>query len=196
MPQLNPGAVLDRHDLTTINGQPVPIPDAERLVHLQFRRYAGCPVCNLHLRSFASRQDEILAAGVCEVVVFHSRRETMLEFQGQLPFAAIADPERKLYSEFGVGTMSPLVALDPRSWRAAARGLSRAPSLRGAAGRGEQHLGQPADFLISSDGRILAAKYGTRADDHWSVDELLGLAEDSNVTAVIKASDVIVATGD
>jgi len=76
---------------------------------------ASCPVCNLHLRSFASRHDEIMAAGVREVVVFHSRRETMLEFQGQLPFAAIADPERKLYSEFGVGNMSPLVALDPRS---------------------------------------------------------------------------------
>jgi peroxiredoxin len=176
MTQLNAGDVLSRHDLATITGQPVQIPDAERLVHLQFRRYAGCPVCNLHLRSFASRHDEVLAARVREVVVFHSRPETMLEFQGQLPFAAVADPERKLYGEFGVENMSPLVAMDPRSWRAAARALSRAPSLRGAAGRGEQHLGQPADFLIGSDGQILAAKYGKRADDHWSVDELLGLA--------------------
>jgi hypothetical protein len=26
------------------------IPEPDRLVHLQFRRYAGCPICNMHLR--------------------------------------------------------------------------------------------------------------------------------------------------
>ncbi|HTS99425.1 MAG TPA: peroxiredoxin-like family protein [Streptosporangiaceae bacterium] len=176
MNQHKPGDVLHPHDLTDIHGKPVRIPDAERLVHLQFRRYAGCPVCNLHLRSLAARHDEIVAGGISEVAVFHSRPETMLEFQGQLPFRVIADPERRLYAEFGVGMMSPLVALDPRSWRAAGRAISRAPSLRGARGRGEQHLGQPADFLIAPDGRILAVKYGQRVDDHWSVDDLLDLA--------------------
>jgi hypothetical protein len=37
-------------------------------------------------------------------------------------------------------------------------------------------LGLPADFLIASDGRILAAKYGRHANDQWEVDELLQLA--------------------
>ncbi|WP_258958033.1 hypothetical protein [Streptomyces leeuwenhoekii] len=31
----------------------------------------------------------------------------------------------------------------------------------------------PADFLIASDGRVLAAKYGEHVYDQWSVDELL-----------------------
>jgi hypothetical protein len=48
-------------------------------------------------------------------------------------------------------------------------------SLRGAAGLGEKHLGLPADLLIGSDGRVLATKYGSHADDQWSVDELLDL---------------------
>ena len=100
----------------------------------------------------------------------------MLEFQGQLPFAVIADPARRLYAEFGVGTMSPLAALNPRSWVVAARALIRADSLRGATGKGEKRLGLPADFLIRSDGQILAAKYGTYADDQWPVDKLLDLA--------------------
>lgn len=152
------------------------IPDSDRLIHLQFRRYAGCPVCNLHLRSFARRHDDLVAAGIREVAVFHSSAATMREFQGQLPFAVVADPGRTLYAEFGVGTMSPLAALNPRSWRAAARALTRAPSLRGAAGRGEKHLGLPADFLIGPGGRVRAAKYGRIVDDHWSVDELLALA--------------------
>jgi peroxiredoxin len=176
MTQLHAGDVLSRHDLITINGEPAPVPDAGRLVHLQFRRYAGCPVCNLHLRSFAARHDELVAAGIREVVVFHSRAETMREFQGQLPFAAIADPEKKLYAEFGVETMSPWLGLDPRSWLAAGRAITRAPSLHGAAGHGEQHMGLPADFLVGRDGQILAAKYGRRVDDHWCVDELLHLA--------------------
>jgi len=179
--------VLNRRELVDIHGDLVRVPDLRRLVHLQFRRYAGCPVCNLHLRSIALRHDEILAAGIHEVVVFHSSAETMLGFQGGLPFAAIADPEKKLYAEFGVEKMSPMAALmaalSPRSWRAAGRALMRAPSLRGAAGRGEEHLGLPADFLIGPDGRVLAARYGKYVDDQWSVDELLDLAKNTQQMA-------------
>src|SRR5258708_18226813 len=114
MTQLNIGDTVRRRELNNIHGNTVRIPDTERLVHLQFRRYAGCPACNVHLWSIGRRHDEILAAGIREVVVFHSKRETMLEFQGELPFAAIADPDKKLYAEFGVGKMSPLSAFDPR----------------------------------------------------------------------------------
>jgi peroxiredoxin len=176
MPRLKVGDVVRSHELTTIHGNLARIPDPDRLLHLQFRRYAGCPACNVHLRSIARRHGELLAAGISEVVVFHSRRETMLDFQGALPFAAIADPGKKLYAEFGVGTMSPLSAFDPRSWRAVYRALTRSPSLRGAMGKGEAHMGLPADFLIGADGAILAVKYGAYVDDHWSVDELLALA--------------------
>ena len=62
--------VTDR-ELLTVTGR-IRVPDANRLVHLQFRRFAGCPICNLHLRSGARRHDEIAAAGIREVVVFHS----------------------------------------------------------------------------------------------------------------------------
>jgi peroxiredoxin len=190
MTRVNVDDVLNHRELVTIHGEPVQIPEPQRLVHLQFRRYAGCPVCNLHLRSIALRHEEIFAAGILEVVVFHSRADTMLGFQGGLPFAAIADPEKKLYAEFGVEKMSPRVALmaalSPRSWLAAGRALWRAPSLRGAAGKGEEHLGLPADFLIGPRGRVLAAKYGEYVDDHWSVDELLDLAK--NARHIVGAS--------
>jgi hypothetical protein len=190
MTRVNVEDVLYHRELVTIQGDPVQIPEPQRLMHLQVRRYAGCPVCNLHLRSIARRHEEILAAGIHEVVVFHSSAETMLEFQGELPFAAIADPQKKLYAEFGVEKMSSLAALiaalTPRSWRAASRALRRAPSLRGAAGKGEEHLGLPADFLIGPSGRVLAAKYGEYVDDQWSVDELLDLAK--NARHIVGAS--------
>ncbi|MQA85261.1 MAG: redoxin domain-containing protein [Streptosporangiales bacterium] len=179
MTEVHVGEVLNRLELATIHGEPVRIPEPQRLVHLQFRRYAGCPICNLHLRSISRRYDEILAAGIHEVVVFHSSAETMLELQGELPFAAIADPEKRLYAEFGVESSAKSV-LNPRAWLAAVRAfvptVTRPRGMRGAAGNGEGHLGLPADFLIGPDGRILATKYGQHADDQWSVDELLDLA--------------------
>ncbi|MEE3918755.1 hypothetical protein V2I01_10735 [Micromonospora sp. BRA006-A] len=55
-----------------MTGTGVDLPDPDRLIHLQFRRFAGCPVCNLHLRSIVRRHAEIEAAGVREVVLFHS----------------------------------------------------------------------------------------------------------------------------
>ncbi|WBB48573.1 peroxiredoxin-like family protein [Verrucosispora sp. WMMA2044] len=173
MAKLHNGQVLARFDLTTITGQPVQIPDPDRLVHLQFRRFAGCPICNLHLRSITRRHDEIVAAGVREVAVFHSTAAAMQPYQGDLPFATIADPDRRLYVRFGVDA-SPWAVLHPRTWIAALRGVAAGNAAPPA--QGESALGLPADFLIGTDGRVLAHKYGRHADDQWSVDELLHLA--------------------
>jgi peroxiredoxin len=173
------GDIIASRELATIHGEVVFVPQPEDLVHLQFRRFAGCPICNLHLRSFTSRHDELLQAGIREVVVFHSSVEAMLEFQSELPFAAIADPTKSLYREFGVESslrsMFNLPAL-----RAAARAipssLKRRPSFKGFFGIGEEHFQYPGDFLIAPDGRVVAAKYGDHANDQWSVDEVISLA--------------------
>jgi hypothetical protein len=90
------------------------------------------------------------------------------------PFAVIADPVRKLYKEFGVESSIRSI-LRPAAWRAAARGF-RWHKVGGALAPRENHLGQPADFLIGADGTVLARKYGVHADDQWSVDEVLELA--------------------
>jgi hypothetical protein len=163
--------------LTAIDGAAVPLPDPDRLVHLQFRRFAGCPVCNLHLRTFVARHDEIEAAGVREVVVFHSPREELVEHAGDLPFAVVADPDKHLYREYGIES-SPRALLHPRAWpgivRAIVTGLRRGdkhPARQVVGGR----LGLPGDFLIAPDGRTLASKRGVHANDQWSVDELLAL---------------------
>jgi alkyl-hydroperoxide reductase/thiol specific antioxidant family protein len=173
--------VIAERELVTISGELVSVPDAEQLVHLQLRRFAGCPICSLHLHSIVRRHDDIVAAGVREVVVFHSTAEEFLGHEADLPFPVIADPDRRLYAEFGVGS-SPRALLNPRAWWPTLRGLSRAvraivrkhqpaPVAHPHGGR----LGLPADLLIASDGRVLACKYGAHAYDQWSVDELLAL---------------------
>ena len=182
MPHLSIGDTIAPRVLTTIRSEAVPLPDPERLVHLQFRRYAGCPICNLHLRSVARRHDEIRAAGIREVAIFHSPAEDMLPHQGDLPFAAIADPERLLYAEFGVEASRRAVT-HPRAWSAPLNPRVYGVVLHGLRNggspgprHGETVLGLPADFLIDPAGRVVALKYGRHANDQWSVDVLIELA--------------------
>jgi peroxiredoxin len=165
------GSVITARELTGVSGQAVPIPDPDRLVHLQLRRFAGCPICNVHLQSIVRRHDEIAAAGVREVVVFHSTAEELRQYVGELPFAVVGDPTKALYDEFGVGT-SPRSVLHPRALASALRNGMGNVNMHPTGG----HLGLPADFLIGPDGRVLACKRGTHANDQWTVDEVLALA--------------------
>lgn len=176
-----PEVAVERRDLIAVSGDRVAVPHPDRLIHLQFRRFAGCPVCNLHLRTVVLRHREIVAAGVREVVVFHSPADELAPHVVDLPFAVVADPDRRLYAEFGV-ERAPRALLDPRVWGPilwavvsgawnVVRGRERLPSAAPHGGR----LGLPGDFLIAPDGRVLAAKYGEHAYDQWSVDELLEL---------------------
>nr|WP_051820762.1 peroxiredoxin-like family protein [Streptomyces flavochromogenes] len=177
-----PGDLVPSRALTPVIGPALTLPDPGRTTHVQFRRFAGCPVCNLHLRSVARRHDEIERAGIREVVFFHSPADELREHVAHLPFAVVADPDKELYAEFGVESHRRAL-LDPRGWPAIARGVLRdAWELLRGRGRlpaGEQpagRLGLPADFLITSDGRVAAVKYGEHIYDQWSVDELLTLA--------------------
>jgi AhpC/TSA family len=182
MPQLSIGDTITPRVLTTIRCAAVPVPDPERLLHLQFRRYAGCPICNLHLRSIARRHDDIQAAGIREVAVFHSPAADMLPHQDDLPFAVVADPQRLLYAEYGVEASRRAVT-HPRAWTTPLKPSVYPVVLRGLRNggspgprHGETVLGLPADFLIDPAGRVLALRYGRHANDQWSVDELIALA--------------------
>ena len=173
--QLKAGDTFPLTRLQNIHGSEVIIPDTQaHWVHLQFRRFAGCPICNLHLHSFVTRYAQIHAAGIREVVVFHSPNSSLLPFQGAFPFDVIGDPEKKLYRQFGVET-SIYAILNPGAWPAMFEGhaLKERPSGDPEGGP----LGLPADILISSDGTVVASHYGKHAYDQWSVDELLAMTK-------------------
>jgi peroxiredoxin len=167
-------------ELAATSGQLVTIPDrAGDYVHLQLRRFAGCPICNLHLRSVVTRHDEIRSSGVLEVVVFHSTAAELAKHEAELPFPLIPDPERVLYRRLGV-ERRPSSLLRPRALAAAITGEAAAlgshGTKRGPLGPVKPtggRLGLPAEFLIAPDGRIAALKYGRHAYDQWTVDELL-----------------------
>ncbi len=187
--RLRAGAFIAHRELETICGEVISVPDPDRYVHLQFRRFAGCPVCNLHLHSFVQRHDEIVRAGIREIVLFHSTRQDLQTHASELPFAIVADPDKVLYREFGVEA-SVRSLLHPRAWWPIARSILRSlrqvlflgkpvPSLNPPGGR----YGLPADFLVASDGTLVASKYGAHVYDQWSVDDLLGVVPRSSPPA-------------
>ncbi|ARN82232.1 peroxiredoxin-like family protein [Methylocystis bryophila] len=159
-----------------IHGNDVSVPaEASLWTHVQFRRFAGCPICNLHLQSIIARHQELTEAGIREVVVFHSNDGELLPYQGRFPFDVIGDPTKTLYRKYGVeSSISAFLSL--KAWAASLKGNLRKdkPRISGLPNGGV--AGLPAEFLIASDGTVKAVHYGTHAYDQWSVDELLDLS--------------------
>jgi peroxiredoxin len=176
------GMYVKNWSLQSIAGETIEMPDKKRLIHLQFRRFAGCPVCNLHLHRMAKQWTQLSKAGILQVVVFHSTRDELLKYSGNLPFHMIADPEKKLYKAFGVESsllavliplvFFPIVRSVLHSFFNYLAGKQPFPPLKPKGGS----LGLPADFLIGTDGKIIEAKYGKHADDQWSSEEVLELS--------------------
>ncbi len=165
------GDVVAPFTLETLSHGTKDVP-AGALTHLQFRRFAGCPVCNLHLRSFARRVNELKAAQVETIAFFSSDREAMLPYQGDLPFAVVPDPGRRWYTAFGVEN-SGLSMAHPSAMWAAFKGMA---AVRSNPLQKGEHDGLPADFLLDERGAIVAVKYGGHANDQWSLDEVVELA--------------------
>ena len=173
-----PGDIVSTTTLHSVTDELIRLPDRDGLVHLQFRRFVDCPICNTHLAELRKRAGEVEAAGIREVIVFHSSPKVIRSYQKHLPFTLVGDPKRELYRAFGVGTSLRFLSL--RALGAAVRGVSHGHfGLRLAGGP----LGLPADFLIAPSGQIKAVKYGSHAYDQWSVDELIRLSKGAAVQA-------------
>lgn len=165
------GSTVDPFTVRSIQGETLTIPDRTALIHLQFRRFAGCPICSLHLRQVAARIAEIRDAGIREVVFFHAGEEALRRHDvHRLPFACIADPDKVRYRAFGIET----------SWRASFHPNAIWTGLRSVLTTGRIPLradhglgGLPADLLMDGDGTVLAAHQGRHAIDQWGVETLL-----------------------
>lgn len=166
--RLSPGQQLGAFTLETLAHGRRELPNGS-LIHLQFRRFAGCPICNLHLRSFSREIGKLKAAKIETIAFFHSSEETMRPLHGELPFPVVADLERRWYARFGV-EQSKTASLHPGAMWSAMRGVvTTKANLKGEGGSN----GLPADFLIDGKGVVIAAHYGSHADDSWSVDDVI-----------------------
>src|SRR6266566_7099324 len=169
--KFKPGDIVPATTLESVTGESIKFPDPNRLVHLQLRRFVDCPICNTHIAEMRGRAREIEAAGIKEVIVFHSSPKSIRSYQKDVPFLMVGDPKKAIYKDFGVETSLGFMSL--KALGAGMRGMAHGHfGFRLSGGP----LGLPGDFLITPSGQIKAVKYGTDAYDQWSVDELLALA--------------------
>lgn len=176
--QLPSGATIPTRRLRAMSGNKVAVPATGIWTHVQFLRFASCPICHLQLCSFADRYQEVADAGIAVVVLVCSPDNELRRYQPLLPFPVVADPDWVLYRDFGLDTGLGAIA-NPGTWWAAIR--------RAAAALHRNHpdraririhdrstsLALPADFLINPEGTVVAAHYGHHAGDQWSVGHLL-----------------------
>ena len=168
------GDIFPRLTVTSSKGAALTIPVAgAAYTHIQFRRFSGCPICNTHIAEFRRSKAELDAAGIREVLFFHSSQRHVATFHHELPFDAVADREKHFYRQFGVES-SWKFGSPTAIWAALASCMRGNFSLRMTGGP----LGLPAEFLVAPDGRIKAAHYGRHAYDQWRVETLLDLARD------------------
>ena len=172
MSRLKPGDRAPRRVVVDLEHRTWRIPH-DGMLYLQFRRFAGCPICNLHTAALAARVGELHEAGIQPLAIFASTREAMLPYQGSLPFPTAPDLERSLYRAYGVES-SVGAAIAPKAWMDALVDLGKGiapphPERMGAA------MIHPADFLIAEDGEIVACHYGEDPHDSWTVDDVLDL---------------------
>ena len=104
--------------VTDIDGNTIRLSDYEgKKVLLCFFRYAGCPFCNLLLRSLIERYPKLHEQGL-EIIAFMQSPRTGVTDHSvdkrypETPFPLIADPERDIYKLYGV---SPSFAKFSRS---------------------------------------------------------------------------------
>jgi hypothetical protein len=158
---------------TGLRGAWVCVPDGRPgYLHVQFSRFAGCPIGSSHLRAFVERHEEIEWAGIREVVVLRSEDKEVEARHHSLPFDVIGDPDGFFHEHCGVSS----------SW-SALWNFDALDSIFGGIRAKDRRFYRwaftkawfalPADFLLSGDGIVKAVRYGRHAGDQWSVDDLL-----------------------
>jgi len=178
--RLKPGDRAPAIIAQSISGAQIKVPDSDwNITHIQFLRFAGCPVCNLLLQNYIRRINEIRAANIREVVFFYSEAKFVEDYYQQLPLDLIADPNRSIYKKYAV-ERSLWSIFSPQAWPNLLKGYK----LKAAGKIDSTPFGQPAEFLVAPDGRIIDCHYGSHSSDQWSVDDILKIARQQDLNKV------------
>jgi thioredoxin-dependent peroxiredoxin len=170
--KLHPDDLAPSFSVETCDGHTVALEQfAGKPLLLMFHRYAGCPMCNIRLHTFAQRFPELQRQGLEAIAFFHSSPEEIRKHAGgrQYPFAIATDPKFRVYRKYGVETSwlrLAMALIQPSAYADYARAFAQ--GFRG--GRMPRQLAKmPADFFIGPDGRIQAVHYGTGIANHMSM---------------------------
>ena len=149
---------------------------------ISFYRYASCPFCNLRVHESIEFQNKMLYHNIKLLAIFQSPKEKIMQYVGkqEVSFPIISDPEKILYSLYGVqkswlGLLIAIIIKIPKAlysifWRG---------FIPGSIENGINQL--PADFLIGPDGTVLISYYGKDISDHLPFDKIYKTISEYNI---------------
>lgn len=164
-----------------IYGQPVRLSDYRgRRVLLSFFRDAACPFCSFRVHELTHRYPSWQQQGLEILAVFSCSEQEVRQQVARhpRPFRLIADPDLKLYGDYGVEqSMRALVKAVLFELPRIIRGLS----VGGRPDPNNPHLRLvPADFLIDEQGRVVDLWYGRNTSDHIPLSRLDAFVQGRN----------------
>ncbi len=135
-------------------------------VILSFFRFATCPFCTVRFARLVQEAQHYSDNGVYIIAVFESGPDYIKKYinNQDINFPIIADPEGKLYSQYGVKKSVLGIML----------GMMRLPTLMKAMFSSGYKMAKPdssmrripADFLIDQEQTIIDSYYGKDIGDH------------------------------
>ena len=140
-------------------------------VYLTFLRTASCPFCNLRVHQLIQKQEAWTKKGIVTVAVFASAADEILQYAGkQEPkFTIIADPEERLYHQFGI----------KHSFLAMIKSMARIGAIVETMKKGFFNVNSftdkrilTGDFLINENQEVVLSYYGKDFGDHIDFEEI------------------------
>lgn len=176
--KITPNQPAPDFSTTDAYGQPLSLHDLKgKKVLLSFQRFVGCPICNVRMHELLGAYDSLKRQNLELVVVYESSPENLLKYteDAKFPFRLIADPEAKLYAQYGVGRslgkmLNGMFHGGMKKARDGGKLYNQKLPRDGSLTRVE------ADFLIDPAGRVITAHYGHFVGDDLPLDEIRSFA--------------------
>lgn len=181
-PEHRPSIAPDA-DVLDVAGNPVRLSASWQggLTALVFMRHVGCIFCREQIKELRDNAAALDAAGLSIVILTTDRASRLAKFveEYQVPFPALADPERNAYRAYGLmdGTFTQLV--NPRIIARGAQATLHGTFLNRPTSSPRQ---LPGTAIVDPSGRLLHLHHAIDAADHLTSQQLIDLAHDLATT--------------
>jgi peroxiredoxin Q/BCP len=162
---------------TTIEGKTFRLSELKgKKIFLSFFRNGACALCNLRVHEISLRQKDFDRAGIEVIAVFESSIEDMKPYVGkqEIGFTLLADPDGKLYEQYGIKVSPELINNVMASGSASKRVEEAAHAgFKLTKQEGSNFFRIPAEVLIDESLNIKKIHHCDQLINHLPIDEVL-----------------------
>ncbi len=141
---------------------------------LSFYRNVNCPFCNRRVHKLMANNLRLKKSGLQIVFMFESSSDKLAKsafHQGISPWPLIGDPEKKVYTQYGVES-SFLKVASTILYSSFSKVRKETAELNLPEDNDASKYTIAADFLIDEDFNVEKAHYGKHLDDHLDFAEI------------------------